>query len=136
MKPERTWTRAGALRCSVCVCMERTCLVRLPKATSSAEVCWGCMKAAIGKRLQALIADRFESDPPAQDIPRFLATSWELSFAEAMEAIRLRLYVTPNEARQAGLPSWEGSIRAFARPVVWLRGSEPWLDLIINKLSE
>ncbi|CAB4203597.1 hypothetical protein UFOVP1382_208 [uncultured Caudovirales phage] len=134
MKPTRTWKHEGPTRCSGCGCIDRTCYIILPDRRG--EFCWGCVRAAIGKRLQEMIADRFEQEPPPADVARFIASCWQIEFPSAVEAIRLRLYATPNEARAAGYASWDGALRFLAVPLRWLLGQEAWLDLLIQKIND
>ena len=133
MKPLRVWRHEGPHRCDRCACVERTVYVAVKGLRG--EVCWGCLKSAIGKRLQRALAERFDGEEPAGPTGlRFLRSSWEIEFPLVVEAIRLRLYVTPKEARDAGHPSWESAIRDSGVALSWILGMDADIDAIIRKV--
>ena len=136
--PVRLWKEQGESACTVCRLHRRCVYLQTPDG-SLQEICFDCFKALFGAYLRVVL-EAFFADPECPG-PEGAVERWHFNrailqdcYVSGLESIRLRMYVTPTEARSSGLPSLEGAIRARCRSLRWVHGRDALLDPIIRKV--
>jgi hypothetical protein len=131
----RVWREQGETDCTCCRTRGRSVYTQTPDGGYH-ELCWPCWRAKFSALLRHALEKgvRAAPHPVPKDRYALRRKSIRAMHTMALEAVRLRLYVQPVEARASGLPSLEGAIRANCAPLKWAVGIDPILDMTISKV--
>lgn len=131
----RLWREHGETDCTCCRTRQRVVYTKTPDGDYG-ELCWPCWRSKFSARLRTLLTEAVRSGahPDPRDGYALRRRSIEQMHLMALEAIRLRMYVQPTEARVGGLSSLEGAVRENCKPLKWIIGLDPLFDMTISKV--